>query len=211
PLTARWTHDLIAMGRQDVDIAFVGNPHNPTGTVVDPKDLLRFLETRAARLVVLDEAYIDFVSSRLRPPAIRIAVRDPGMVVLRTFSKAYALAGLRVGYLIGHKSIISTLTRLRLPFSVNSAAQHYAALSLDHAPALSDDIRDTVARRHELVALLGDVGLTVLPSEANFVLAITSGSETLAHRLSTHGIAVRPGKDLGIPDAVRVTVPSAVG
>jgi histidinol-phosphate aminotransferase len=118
---------------------------------------------------------------------------------------------MRVGYLLGHATIVRELAGLRLPFSVNTAAQHLAVRALTHESQTTRAITRTVQHRKQLQDVLRAAGMTVLPSEANFVLVLTGDSERLVRHLAGHGIAVRPGADLGIADAVRVAVPSASG
>jgi histidinol-phosphate aminotransferase len=210
PLTDEWRHDLAAMSAEDVDIVFVCNPHNPTGTSVDGEQLAAFVRNSAARMVAIDEAYIDFAATGTFD-AIREAVQRPRVAVLRTLSKAHALAGLRVGYLMAHRSIIDALTRLRLPFSVNTAAQDAAVDALAHRERTAEEVARIVARRTEVESLLRKAGLDVVSSEASFVMALSSASDRLVDHLARHGVAIRPGRDLGVPDSVRVSVPSAEG
>lgn len=207
---AEWRHDLAAMADLDVDIAFVCNPHNPTGTMVDADDLDTFIARSRARLIVVDEAYIDFATSN-RSDLVSEAVSNPRVVVLRTFSKAYALAGVRVGYLVAHRTIAAVVRRLRLPFSVNTAAQEAATQALAHRAQTTAAVDQIIANRTQLERLLHERGLTTVPSQASFVLVLTPEGDRLVDHLARHGIAVRPGTDLGVPDAVRMTVPSQAG
>lgn len=209
PLTD-WRHDLDAMAAVPADLAFVANPHNPTGTVVAPDALARFAAEAAARAVVVDEAYVDFTTGP-RLDTVALAVRAPRLVVVRTFSKAHALAGMRVGYLIAHRDIAEQIERLRLPFSVSAPAQRLGVLALRHADETAERVREIVANREHLVTLLRAAGLEVVDSQSNFVLVLTPASERLLARLAEAGIAARPGRDLGVPDAVRLTVPSSAG
>jgi histidinol-phosphate aminotransferase len=205
-----WKHDLDGMARVECDIAFICNPHNPSGTVVDAADLNSFIENSAARLIVIDEAYIDF-STEPRFDTVAVAVRDPRVVVLRTFSKAHALAGLRVGYLIAHRDIASILDSLRLPFSVNSVAQALARRSLDRPDDTARAIEAIVANRDRVEEILTECGFEYVPSQGNFVLVLTEQSDRVVQHLASLGIAVRPGRDVGVENAVRLTIPSADG
>lgn len=205
-----WRHDLATMAEADVDIAFVCNPHNPTGTVVSPNDLRAFIATAAARMVVIDEAYIDFATES-GFDTVTEAVREPRVVVLRTFSKAHALAGTRVGYLIAHRDIARTVGRLRLPFSVNTVAQVTALRALAHRAETVKAVDEVVGNRLLVEETLRRHGLDFVESQANFVLVLTPESDRIVDQLARHGIAVRPGRDLGVPDAIRLSVPSAAG
>lgn len=205
-----WRHDLREMARVEADIAFVCDPANPTGSVVPRDELEWFVENSAARMIVLDEAYAEFDTSR-RADSLGWAVGSPRVVVLRTFSKAQALAGARVGYLVAHQEIADVVRSLRLPFSVNSVAQALAERALDHPGATDTAVRQLVEDRTRLQEVLDLHGFAYVPSQASFVLVLTPESDGLVAHMAEHGIAVRPGRDLGIRDAVRVTVPGPAG
>ena len=205
-----WTHDLDAMANVDTDIAFICNPANPTGTVVEPASLAHFIRTSRAKLVVIDEAYAEFNTAEALD-TMSVAVTSPRTIVLRTFSKAHALAGARVGYFVAHKSIADTIRAIQLPFSVNSVAQHLATRSLQESDNALKNVASIVSIRHELQDLLDDLEIHYVPSEASFVLALTERSEELVAHLARHSIAVRPGADLGINNAARITVPAEYG
>lgn len=201
-------HDLEAMARIPADIAFICNPHNPTGTVVGREALERFIRGRAARLVVVDEAYIDFAD---RPHELTALGLDDDVVVLRTMSKFFGLAALRVGYMVGPPNVVDVLNRLRTPFSVNHLAQVAAVAALDdvdHQAAVRAGLR---ANRAASTQLFEAAGFEVVDSQANFVLVLTDDETGLLDRLSSAGVRVRPGTDLGVPGSVRVTIPDDDG
>jgi histidinol-phosphate aminotransferase len=205
-----WTHDLDAMGRVDADIAYVVNPHNPTGTALPLADLENFAHTCRARLVVFDEAYIDFTDDPVATSAIPLA-REGRAVVLRTFSKIHGLAGLRVGYLIASHEIVATLRKIRAPFSVSALAQA-AALAALRDQGHRDRVRShTLDHRTTLTELITNAGYQVVPSQANFVLVEAPDEDALIARLAAHGISVRPGAALGVPGTVRMSVPTTPG
>jgi histidinol-phosphate aminotransferase len=205
-----WSHDLDAMAELAADVAYVVNPHNPTGTAHRRADIEKFARSSRADLVVVDEAYIDFTDDPDATTAIGLA-RSGEAVVLRTFSKIHGLAGLRVGYLIGDPDIVATLRKIRAPFSVGSLAQA-GALAAARDPAHRDRVRQhIVTHRRGLTRLLEQAGYTVIPSQANFVLAITDDEAGLLKRLSAHGVTARPGTSLGLPGSVRISVPSERG
>ncbi|MFD4971305.1 pyridoxal phosphate-dependent aminotransferase [Streptomyces sp. NPDC058424] len=205
-----WEHDLEAMAEVDADLAYVVNPHNPTGTVRPLPDIERFVASARAKLVVVDEAYIDFTDDPGKSSAMALA-RDGRAVVLRTFSKVHGLAGLRVGYLVGDAEIVAGLRKIRAPFSVGALAQAGAVAAI-RDPRHRERVREhTLRLRGELVHLLQDAGLAAVPSQANFVLVRTPHEEELVDRLARHGISVRPGSSLGLPGTVRISIPTEHG
>lgn len=203
-------HDLAAMAEVGADIAYVVNPHNPTGTLVPRDAIRRFRERSPAGLVVIDEAYVDFAPDPLAATAVPL-VAGGGVGVLRTFSKAYGLAGLRVGYLIAPASVIDTLSGIRAPFSVNRLAQA-AGLAALRDRAHHDAVRvHTVDMRRRVSDLFARRGYDVVPSHANFVLVRVPDETGLVAHLAAAGIAVRPGTALGMPGTIRVSVPGEEG
>ncbi len=205
-----WLHDLESMARVDADVAYLVNPHNPTGTVRSLADIRQFVAQSPAQLVVVDEAYIDFADDAAGQSAIPL-VGGGRVAVLRTFSKIHGLAGLRVGYLVADRGIIATLHKIRAPFSVGSLAQAGALAAL-RDPRHQRAVRDHTLRiRSDLVRFLEQSGYTVIPSQANFVLVETPDEKELVARLFDHGVSVRPGTALGVPGTVRISVPSEGG
>ena len=205
---ADWVHDLDAMAAVAADVAFVCNPHNPTGTAVSRAALRAFVAASRARLVVVDEAYIDFVDD---PDGTSLAAEAGGrLVVTRTLSKAYGLAGARVGYLVGDPCLVEYLRRIRPPFSVGTLNQAAAEAAVDDAAWRERTRVQVRAGRERLAALFAAHGYAVVPSQTNFVLVL-SGADDLAGRLERGGVSVRPGAALECPGTVRVTVPSAAG
>ncbi|WP_234881140.1 histidinol-phosphate transaminase [Mycobacteroides salmoniphilum] len=211
------TYDLDGMAAAVTDatrLIFVCNPNNPTGTVVPPADLRRFVQTVPAHiLIAIDEAYIEYVRDDFtdEPLARRGSSTDsialvrehPNVVVLRTFSKAYGLAGLRVGYAIGDPDVISTLGKVYVPFSASSLAQAAAVASIGAAEELLARTNDVVAERTRVTSALREAGYDVPPSQANFVwLPLGERSTEFAQASTEARIIVRP---FGT-DGVRVTV-----
>ncbi|MGH7608846.1 MAG: pyridoxal phosphate-dependent aminotransferase [Candidatus Dormibacteria bacterium] len=205
-----WAHDLEQMAGVEAELAFIGNPHNPTGTALPREQLEHFLRTCRARLVAVDEAYLDFCDDALAVSSIPL-VASGRLVCLRTFSKIAGLAGARVGYMVGSVEIVAALRRFRPAFSVSSLAQA-AALA-----ALADDRRRqrlrryTIRSRRRLAALFREHGYASLPSQANFILVLAPDEQRLVERLAAAGISARPGSTLGVPGAVRLSVPSPAG
>jgi histidinol-phosphate aminotransferase len=209
PLTD-WCHDLETMAGVEAELAFVCNPHNPSGTAVSHEKIARFAAASKAGLVVVDEAYIDFADDPQATSALDLAGLG-NVVVLRTFSKLHGLAGLRIGYLIGPRDIVTTLQKVRPPFSVNSIAQSAAVAALGDSEHRARARAETLANRNATVALFQAAGYQTVPSQANFVLVLTPHADELAETLAELGVSVRPGRALGVANAVRVSIPSTSG
>ena len=209
PLRAE-THDLAAMAAAITPrtrLVFVCNPNNPTGTVVHRAELEEFLDQVPADcLVVLDEAYREYIRDEDVPDALTLYRDRPNVAVLRTFSKAYGLAGLRTGFLIGHEPVAAAVRATMLPFTVNSIAQAAAVASLAAEDELFERVELTVKERTRVrEALIAD-GWEVPPTEANFVwLRLGEHTMTFAAACEAEGIAVRPfageGARISIGDA----------
>jgi histidinol-phosphate aminotransferase len=191
------THDLDAMAAAITPrtrLVLICNPNNPTGTVVSGSELTAFLDQVPADcLVVLDEAYREYVRDATVPDGVDLYRDRPNVAVLRTFSKAYGLAGLRVGFLIGHPPVAAAVRKTMLPFTVNAVAQAAAIASLAAEPELLERVDATVKERDRVrEALLAD-GWPVPPTEANFVwLRLGEHTTSLADAFNRAGIAVRP-------------------
>ena len=208
PLRADDTHDLDAMAAAigpRTRIVVVCNPNNPTGTVVGWPELLSFLDAVPPHvLVVLDEAYTEY-DERERPAAAalpELAARA-NVAVLRTFSKAHGLAGLRAGHLVASDAVVRAVRAVLPPFPVSAVAAAAAMASLAHPSALEARVAATRAERARVTALLSGHGLAVPPSQANFVwLPIGGDALAFAERCRDHGLLVRPFAGEG----VRITV-----
>ncbi|MFD8479131.1 histidinol-phosphate transaminase [Kitasatospora sp. NPDC059673] len=203
PLTADEAHDLDAMLAAITDrtrLIFVCNPNNPTGAALHREELVRFLDAVPARiLVVLDEAYREFIRDEDVPDGIELYRDRPNVCVLRTFSKAYGLAGLRVGFAIGHEQVAGALRKTAVPFGVSQLAQDAAVASLRAEDALLERVEALVAERVRVTAALREQGWTVLPSQANFVW-LRLGERTLdfAAACAEAGVVVRPFPGEGV-------------
>ena len=206
PLTDH-TYDLHAMLAAITDrtrLIFVCNPNNPTSTVVDPDALARFVETVPPHiLIAIDEAYVEYIRDGMLPDSLELARTHSNVVVLRTFSKAYGLAGLRVGYAIGQPDLITALDQVFVPFSVTNVSQTAAIASLDAADELLARTDALVGERTRVDAGLRDAGFTLPPTQANFVW-LPLGPRTLdfVAQAAEARIVVRPFA----PDGVRVTI-----
>jgi len=196
-LDERQVIDLGAMSeaiREDTTIVYVCNPNNPTGTIVPSQAITAFLDSvPESKLIVIDEAYHDFVTDETYGTAIPEALRRPNVLVLRTFSKIFALAAHRVGYGVGQPGTIRELRKAQPPFTVAQVAQVAAAASLRQQMELERRARANAAARHQLLGVLAERSLPHTKSEANFVyfaLAIPAGEA--AERFSKLGVIVRP-------------------
>jgi histidinol-phosphate aminotransferase len=207
PLTSEHVFDLNAMApaiTERTRLVFVCNPNNPTGTAVRRDELLRFLDAVPPTvLVVLDEAYREFVTDPDVPDGLELLEGRDNLAVLRTFSKAYGLAGLRVGYAIAAPDLVAALRKVCVPFSVNAVAQAAAIASLDAADELLARCTDVTAERERVRAALMDAGYEVPPSQANFVwLPLGEHTAAFTEHCLTHKVLVRPF----MGDGVRVTI-----
>lgn len=205
PLDGDGRHDLDAMADAITDrtrVVFVCNPNNPTGTVVTKDELDRFLaRVPDDVVVVVDEAYVHFDVAPDSPDGLTLFRSHDNVVVLHTFSKAYGLAGLRLGYALAPLSLAETLRKVAVPFAVTSLAQRAAIASLDAEEELQQRIDELVAERSRVYSGLRRLGLPVLASQANFVwLATGERTEQLAAILEAHGLSVRafPGEGIRI-------------
>ncbi|HXW47364.1 MAG TPA: histidinol-phosphate transaminase [Streptosporangiaceae bacterium] len=204
---AEYAHDLPAMAAAITDrtrLVFICNPNNPTGTVVHRAELEEFLDRVPADcLAVLDEAYVQYIRDPDVPDGIALYRDRPNVAVLRTFSKAYGLAGLRIGYLIGHEPVAQAARKTMLTFAVNSLAQAAAIASLAAEAELMERVEQVVKERDRVRHELLGQGWPVPPAEANFVwLPLRERSEDFADFCDRAGVSVRPFQ----PDGVRVTI-----
>ncbi len=204
-------HDLDAMADllgARTRLIFIANPNNPTGTHLSAEALERFIDKVPAHaLVVLDEAYLEFMDAADYPDSKPWLRRFSNLMITRTFSKAYGLAGLRCGYGIGHPDLMAVLERVRQPFNVNTLAQVAA-----HA-ALTDraHLQATLANNRRGIEMLRDglchLGLTILPPAGNFTaFAVPGGGQRVYDALLRRGVIVRPLAPYGMPDHLRVSV-----
>lgn len=207
PLDADGRHDLAAMAASvspATRLIFVCSPNNPTGTAVHRRELLRFLEAVPPQvLVVLDEAYHEFVTDPRVPNGMDLLAGRPNLVVLRTFSKAYRMAGLRVGYAVADPAVAEMLRKVAMPFSVNSLAQAAATTALDCLPELLATCADVAVERTRVHDELLAAGYRVPESQANFVwLPLGERTTDFTLHCQQHKVLVRPMAG----DGARVTV-----
>ncbi len=203
-------HDLQAMAAQvdeQTGVVFIANPNNPTGTWVESDPLEELLERLPpTTLVVLDEAYAEYVQTPGYPDGTRWLEQYPNLMVTRTFSKAYGLAGLRIGYGLCHPAVADLLNRVRQPFNVNTVAQAAALAALDDNEHLARAIKINNQGLAELSRGFDRLGLKWLPSAANFISVQVPDAPATYKALLRAGIIVRPVAAYGLPGFLRVSV-----
>jgi histidinol-phosphate aminotransferase len=204
-------HDLEAMLAAidgNTRVVFIANPNNPTGTWFGPDALERFLARVPQNvLVVLDEAYIEYAEGDELPDGLQYLARYDNLLVSRTFSKAYGLASLRVGYALSSAQIADVLNRVRQPFNVNSLALAAACAALDDVEYLAKSRQLNDAGMAQLEVGLRELGLSWIPSKGNFI-AVDFGRDTAAinQALLHEGVIVRPVAGYGMPNFLRVSI-----
>lgn len=188
-------------------LLYLANPNNPTGTQWSIAQLREFLLQLPSRVIfILDEAYVEYVEPT-GEDSLALLRDFPNLVIARTFSKAYALAGLRVGYTIAHPDFANMLERTRLSFNVNSLALRAAALAIGDQGHIATVRAQIALARAQLRDALSALGLRVLPSQCNFVLVhFGPRCAEIEKALVGHGVIVRPMRGYGLPDYLRITV-----
>ena len=204
-------HDLKAMAEavgSDTRVVFIANPNNPTGTYLGRTELETFLRGLPDHVIaVVDEAYFEYVSEPDYPNALAWLPQFPNLVVTRTFSKAYGLAGLRVGYAISSPAIADLLNRVRQPFNVNTPALEAARAALDDEDHLAKTVRLNDAGMARLMEELVKRNLKVIPSVGNFItFDVGQPAGPVYEALLREGVIVRPIANYGLPNHLRVTV-----
>jgi len=205
----RFGHDLEAMRQAVLDnantkIVFIANPNNPTGTLLDSEALREFVASMPASvLVVLDEAYIEY-----SPESNNRALLDEfdNVVIVRTFSKAYGLAGLRVGYALSSPLVADLLNRIRQPFNVSRIALAAAAAALTDQSFISEVRKINAGQMRWLEKQFDALGLEFIKSYANFIMLKIEGAADINQALLEQGVIVRPLKGYGLEDWLRITV-----
>jgi len=209
-----FVHELAGMAAavsSRTKLLFVGNPNNPTGTAVPPATLEAFVRRLPPEpLLILDEAYWEFLPEGERPRSLDWVREGRRCFVLRTFSKIYGLAGLRVGYGVGPPELVGLLDRVRAPFNVNTLAQVAAAAALEDRAHVTRTIAGTAEGRAALTAGLTALGFRPVPSVTNFLLVdVRRDGAAVAEALLRRGVIVRPMGAYGLPTHLRITVGTA--
>ncbi|MED5261002.1 MAG: histidinol-phosphate transaminase [Myxococcota bacterium] len=211
PLDDDFVHDLPAMAAAIGDstkLVILCNPNNPTGTSVGGEAFESFMASVPEDVVVaIDEAYFEFAQRKDFPDALAWVAKRPGTLVMRTFSKVFGLAGLRVGYGVADLELADYLQRARHPFNVNRLAEVAALAALDDVEHLEETLRCNAEGREFLSRELQALGFEVWPSDANFIL-VRVGSPVYQPLLE-EGVIVRPMDGFGLPDCIRVSVGTA--
>ncbi|MFD1065243.1 histidinol-phosphate transaminase [Oceanobacillus locisalsi] len=211
PVNTDGSHPLekmLASVQENTKIIWICTPNNPTGMSLSKEELESFLKDCPSDvLVVLDEAYVEFLDPEKDPDALELLDKYTNLIVLRTFSKAYGLAGLRIGYGIADPLIVETLDKVRGPFNTTSVAQQAAVIAFSDQDFIRHTYQENKKVLQQFQAFLTSIGWDYYESEANFLLVKTPGSGIDVYDyLIRHGFIVRPGELLGIPNTARVTI-----
>lgn len=203
-------HDLDAMA-EAIDpttrVVFVANPNNPTGTFLSSAELEAFLvRVPSDVIVLLDEAYLEYLPPLMRFDSTQWLERFPNLVISHTFSKAYGLAGLRVGFGLAQPDVTDMVNRVRSPFNVNSLALTAATAALDDEAFLQRSYEINHSGLHHLQSAFADMGLPYIPSHGNFVLVKVGNAGEFYEKLLRSGVIVRPVANYGLPEWLRVSV-----
>jgi histidinol-phosphate aminotransferase len=204
-------HDLKAMLKTAVEqkakLVFIANPNNPTGTFLSAADLLEFMRALPPHiLVVLDEAYNEFLPAECRYDSVSWMKEFPNLIISRTFSKAYGLAGLRVGYAFAHAQVADMINRVRQPFNVNSMAQAAAVAALRDEAFVRQTHELNQRGMKQITDGVTKLGLEYIPSFGNFVSFKIANAANVYRRLLELGVIVRPIASYDMPDYLRVSI-----
>jgi histidinol-phosphate aminotransferase len=210
-----WHYDLTALAgaiTERTKIVYLANPNNPTGTIFSKQDFDAFYRHVPERvLIILDEAYFEYAKDTPRYPD-SMHYRYDNVITLRTFSKVYGLAGVRIGYGFAHERLIANLLKVKLPFEPSTLAQAAGIGALADKEFLHKSLELNARGLKFLTRALGEIGLKIIPSEANFVMAVLPGAEhaaRLTSELLPHGIIIRPLASFGLPNCVRISTGTA--
>ncbi|MED5578790.1 MAG: histidinol-phosphate transaminase [Nitrospinota bacterium] len=187
-------------------LIFLCSPNNPTGKILSEEQLLNFLDSLPENvLVLLDEAYVDFVEEEKRVDTISMFENNP-LFILRSFSKTFGLAGLRVGYGIGNDELVGYMNRVREPFNVNSVAQSASLFALNDAEFKDKVVRMVKEGRELLYSGFNRLGINFIESQANFIFVQVGDGDKVSNELMAQGVIVRPGSVFENKEWIRVTV-----
>jgi len=209
-----WRFDLAALANAVTDrtkIIYLANPNNPTGTIFSRHefdDFYRHIPERV--LIILDEAYFEYARENPRYPD-SMHYRYDNVITLRTFSKAYGLAGLRIGYGFAHEELIANLLKVKLPFEPSALAEAAGIAALGDSEFLHYTLETNARGMRMVTRALAEMGIEFAPSDANFVMTIWPSqqvAEDVAQRLAESGVIVRPISQFGVPNGIRITIGS---
>ena len=205
-----FTHDLKAMLAAITPrtrVVFVANPNNPTGTMVNPEEIVDFMKRVPSHVVVvMDEAYIELLPPEKQPDTLRYAREERKIIILRTFSKTYGLAGLRVGYAVAPAQGIELMAKVRQPFNINAMALEAARAALAD-DAFVEKTRRMVSEGLQYIETnLTKAGLEFIPSVANFMLVKVGNGRKVFEEMQKERVIVRPMDGYGLPEYVRVSI-----
>ena len=206
--------DLKAMAKAitaKTAVIYLANPNNPTGTAFGAEEFSRFLDqVPEGVLVVLDEAYIHYAPSLSLRTAEEAYRRRKNLLILRTFSKVYGLAGIRIGYGVGKPELVAALNKLRTPFNTSGVAQAAAIAALDDRPHVERCVAENASERQRLSEGFAELGMHPVPSETNFIfMEVGPEAKEISDELLREGVIVRPLAWMGFPEAIRVSVGTA--
>lgn len=189
-------------------VIWLCNPNNPTGTYFSSEELEKFLEEVPSRvIVVLDEAYYEFVTSDQYPDSVNFIEKHPNIIILRTFSKVYGLASLRVGYGLAHPELIDFLNKIRLPINVNATAQVAALASLKDTDFKNACIKNNITEKEYYYKSFQELNLEYIPTETNFIMVnVEKDSVEVVNEVLKRGISLRAGAEFGMPTWLRITI-----
>lgn len=206
----QYGHDLAAMAQaitSTTSVVWIANPNNPTGTFIDYDSIKTFLQAVPANvIVVLDEAYFEYLEDSEQQDSISWINEFPNLVITRTFSKIYGLAGFRVGYAVANPKVVELLNRVRQPFNVSNIALAAAEAALGDGSFVQTSRNNNISGRAYLVQELSRLGLEYIPSHGNFIAFFSKSANDIHARLLAKGIIVRPLAASGMPDHLRVSV-----
>jgi histidinol-phosphate aminotransferase len=210
-LAKNYAHDLDTMAAAIDDetfVCWVANPNNPTGTHARPDELEAFVRRVPERVIlVIDEAYNEYLAPELKSETVKWLKRHPNLVITRTFSKAYGLAGLRVGYALAHPSVADIMNRVRQPFNVNSLALVAATAALNDMEFVAKSYVANIAGMRQIEEGARKLGLEWIPSHGNFITIRVGKANEVFKRLLKRGVIVRPvGGGYQLPEHLRVTI-----
>jgi histidinol-phosphate aminotransferase len=206
-----YTHDVLAMAAAitpKTKMVFIANPNNPTGTMVGQELFDKFMNSIPERVIVaIDEAYDEYVEAPDYPDSLKYLREGRQVVIFKTFSKIYGLAGLRIGYGIAPEEFVEVMNRVREPFNVNSVAQAAALAAIDDREHVEKCREINRLGKQYLYKKFEEMGLSYVPSEANFILLdVGQDAGPIYEKLLRYGVIVRPVKGYGFPNHLRVTI-----